>query len=271
MGYSDELGFAVDVVQKAAVPAMAAFGRSELSVFEKSDGTIVTQADLDVNTLIVEALQAAYSNDAILSEEGPQDPDMRGTSRCWIVDPIDGTTHFYRKERDWSIMLALAVDRHAVVGAVYRPALGELYAGAFGEGSIYRVNGQEMNVRIDTTDPGPFRVIHGPSATGLTQPSRSSKDVCFTVAYHGLMGILNILSSGAHAFVTARTTGHEWDLAPYAAILAASGGVVTDLQGRVHTFNNVDSKVRGGVIAAVSAETHDRTMTMVGEAGLVSC
>ena len=270
MGYSDELGFAVDVVQKASVPAMAAFGSRELAVFEKSDGTIVTQADLDVNALIVEAIQTAYSSDAILSEEGPQATDTSAASRCWIVDPIDGTTHFYRKDRDWSIMLALTVDQRAVVGAVYRPALDELYAGAFGEESSFRVKGRETNVRIDPIATGPFRVIHGPSAVALTQLSRSSNEVCFTVAHHGLMGILNMFSSGAHAFVTARTTGHEWDLAPYAAILAASGGLVPDLQGRLHTFNKVDSKILGGVIAAVSEEIHDRIMTLVGEAGLVS-
>ena len=270
MGYPDDLSFAVDIVQQAAVPAMAAFGRYDLEFFEKSDGTIVTQGDLDVNALIVQAIQTAYPNDAVLSEEGPHDTDTSGKSRCWIVDPIDGTTHFYRKDRNWSIMLALAVDRHAVVGAVYRPALDELYAGAFGGESIYQIDGQEINVRLDPIEPGPFRVIHGPSATGLTHLSSLSKEVCFTVAHHGLMSILDMLSSGAHVFVTARTTGHEWDLAPYAAILAASGGVVTDLQGRAHTFNNPDSKVRGGVIAAVSAEAHGRTMTLVGEAGLVS-
>ena len=115
MTYATELAFAVDTVRRAAKPALALFERTDLPVFDKPDGTIVTQADLDVNDLIVDAISTAYPDDAILSEEVPDDPSRLSNSRCWIVDPIDGTSHYARGDRDWSIMLALAVDGQAVV------------------------------------------------------------------------------------------------------------------------------------------------------------
>ena len=132
MTYSAELAFAVEIVRRAADPALALFGRPDLPVFDKPDCTIVTQADLDVNDVIVDAIASAYPDDAILSEEGPDDPDRLAKSRCWIVDPIDGTSHFERGDRDWSIMLALAVDGRPVVGAVNRPAMPDLRSGAVG-------------------------------------------------------------------------------------------------------------------------------------------
>ena len=51
-------------------------------------------------------------------EEGPVDSTRREKSRCWVVDPIDGTTHFARGDLDWAIMMALLVDEKPVVGVV---------------------------------------------------------------------------------------------------------------------------------------------------------
>ena len=60
MTYASELAFAVDTVRRAAKPALALFERPDLPVFDKPDGSIVTQADLDVNDFIVDAIAAAY-------------------------------------------------------------------------------------------------------------------------------------------------------------------------------------------------------------------
>ena len=69
MSYSEELSFCVDVVRRAATPALAAFEMSDLPVSRKSDGTIVTKGDLDVNALIVESIRTQYPEDGLLSEE----------------------------------------------------------------------------------------------------------------------------------------------------------------------------------------------------------
>ena len=62
----------------------------------------------------------------------------------------------------------------------------------------------------------------------------------FTVSYHGLMSMTVMLSEGMHAFVAARTSGAEWDLAPHAAILESVGGLVTDFKGHPQTYNTPD-------------------------------
>ena len=267
MNYTEELAFAVDTVRRAAVPALASFQRPDLPVFDKPDGSIVTQADLDVNDFIVEAIAACFPDDAILSEEGPDDPNRLSNSRCWIVDPIDGTSHFERGDRDWSIMLALAVDGVAVVGAVNRPAMGDLRFGAEGVPPTLEQDGQTTEMHAKTLDGAPLSILHSHSALAMANAA-DGKDATFTVSYHGLMSMVTMLSSGMHAYVTPRTTGYEWDLAPHAAILGAAGGLVTDFQSRPHIFNTPDPLIRGGVIGAVSPEAHARALALIRAARL---
>lgn len=267
MTYAAELDFAVDTVRRAAEPALANFQRPDLPVFDKPDGSIVTQADYDVNDVIVEAISAAYPDDAILSEEGPDDPDRLGKSRCWIVDPIDGTSHYERGDRDWSIMVALAVDGRPIVGAVNRPAMPDLRSGAVGASPILESDDGTIELRPRPLHDSPLRVQHSYSAAAITDAAVSD-NVAFTVSYHGLMSMTVMLSEGRHAFVAARTSGSEWDLAPHAAILESVGGLVTDFKGRPRTFNAPDPRIRGGIIAAVSPQAHARALALVRASGL---
>lgn len=267
MTYASELAFAVETVRRAAAPALANFQRPDLPVFDKPDGSIVTQADLDVNDLIVDAIASAFPDDAILSEEGPDNPDRLSKSRCWIVDPIDGTSHFERGDRDWSIMLALAVDGRPVVGAVNRPAMPDLRSGAVGATPIQELDGHTIELSAQPLDGSPLRVLHSYSAAAITKAA-DEDSATFTVSYHGLMSMVSMLSEGMHAFVTARTSGYEWDLAPHAAILESVGGLVTDFRGCPHTYNAPDPALRGGVVGAVSPQAHARALTLVRAARL---
>ena len=267
MTYAAELAFAVETVRRAAAPALANFLRPDLPVFDKPDGSIVTQADLDVNDVIVQAIASAYPDDAILSEEGPADPDRLNRSRCWIVDPIDGTSHFERGDRDWSIMLALAVDGQAVVGVVNRPAIADLRFGAIGFTPIQELDGDTIELQPTPLQGSPLRVLHSSSAAAITR-SAGAEAATFKVSHHGLMSMVSMLSDGMHAFVTARTSGYEWDLAPHAAILRSAGGLVTDFQGRPFAFNTRDPALYGGVVGAVSPQAHARALALVRAARL---
>ncbi len=268
MTFAAELAFALGVVQRAAAPALAGFRRADLPESKKPDGSIVTQGDLDVNELIVRELRAGYPGDAILSEEGPQDAERLDARRCWTVDPIDGTSLYARKQRHWSIMLALVVDGAPVVGAVTYPLLGETYAAAPGRAPTRAANGQTRELRAAPLDGGPLRVRHTAAAAALAQHGGGQGAAVFTKSWHGAFMLVSLLASGDHAFVTTGRTGHDWDLAPYAAMLCAAGGVVTDLAGREHRFNRPQTRVRGGVIAAVSPAAHARTLPLVEGAEL---
>ena len=87
------------------------------------------QGDARSHELLVRRLKEERPDDAVLSEEGLDDPARLSTDRVWIIDPLDGTREFGEPPRaDWAVHVALWEDGELVAGAVGRPALGSTLA-----------------------------------------------------------------------------------------------------------------------------------------------
>ncbi len=82
------------------------------------------EGDAIANRYLIDALRAARPDDALLSEEEKDSPARLGASRCWIIDPLDGTREYGEGRSDWAVHVALAVDGVATLGAVALPGLG---------------------------------------------------------------------------------------------------------------------------------------------------
>ena len=125
---------------------MALQGRKSgpLTVTTKSSSIdIVTKFDKASEAMITEGLAKVRPDDAIIGEEGASQQGTSGIT--WHIDPIDGTTNFYFDVPMWAVSIG-AVDEHGpLAGAVYVPALGEMFSGARGEGST--LNGMPIGVR----------------------------------------------------------------------------------------------------------------------------
>ena len=104
---------------------------------------MVTKFDKASETLITEGLAKVRPDDSIIGEEGAAKQGASGIT--WHIDPIDGTTNFYFDLPMWAVSIG-AVDEHGpLAGAVYVPALGEMFSGARTEGST--LNGMPISVR----------------------------------------------------------------------------------------------------------------------------
>ena len=134
-GVIDELAelasrLAVEAGNQALVGQQAATPESST----KSTATdLVTAHDRAAEATIVAGITAARPDDSILGEEGAAHPGSSGVT--WFVDPIDGTTNFVYGLHHWATSIAAADAEGALVGAVYAPVLGELYAAARGRGA----------------------------------------------------------------------------------------------------------------------------------------
>ena len=94
----------------------------------------VTVADRAASRIIVEGLAAEFPDDGILSEEEADDLDVRlKKKRVWIIDPIDGTAGFVKKDGDFAVQIGLAIDGEAVLGVVFITFHNELYRAVQGE------------------------------------------------------------------------------------------------------------------------------------------
>jgi myo-inositol-1(or 4)-monophosphatase len=116
-------------------------GHRPNSTTKSSTTDLVTAHDRAAEATIVAGLTAARPSDAIVGEEGTNRPGTSGVA--WYVDPIDGTTNFVYDLPHWSTSIAAGADDGTLVGAVYIPRLGELFAAAQGRGST--LNGSPIS------------------------------------------------------------------------------------------------------------------------------
>ena len=134
-----------DQLLRTAVNAATAAGRAIMEVYEdpaqdfgielKADNSPLTRADRRADGVIAAAL--APTGISILSEESAHAPydERREWRRLWIVDPLDGTKEFIKRNGDFTVNIALAEAGSPALGVVYAPATRELYWGACGIGA----------------------------------------------------------------------------------------------------------------------------------------
>ena len=126
------LGVAVDLARRAGRMALDQFERAPVSW--KTDGSMVTTADLEIQAMLKEELRAAFPLDPVLGEEEP-DTTMASAPAYWAVDPIDGTNNFGRGIPGFSISIGLIEAGWPSVGVVYDPLADQLFAGLGGWGA----------------------------------------------------------------------------------------------------------------------------------------
>ena len=110
----------------------------ELAIVTKDDHTPVTDADLESNRIIERFL--APTGYPVLSEENREVPFevRRNWGTCWIVDPLDGTREFLKRNGEFTVNIALCENSKAVFGVIYAPVSGALYYGDSREGKAYK-------------------------------------------------------------------------------------------------------------------------------------
>ena len=165
----EDLGLAALAVMIGGLEAMRFYGSTDLDVKDPTGRGPVTRADRASHQAIVDLLRERRPEDAVLSEEGDGLAPAGDPARRWIVDPLDGTQEFMAGIGEFSVMVGMAVEGSALLGAVYRPDPGRLYAGV-ADRAAWRVGngGSPPDLR-------PLRVA--PSAGGLRfARSRSHPD-----------------------------------------------------------------------------------------------
>lgn len=141
------IGAAVDAGTRAAAGRGASPGASGLEVASKSTLTdLVTAHDRAAEQVLVDRITSARPDDAIVGEEGTDRPGRSGVS--WYLDPIDGTTNFVYGLPGWATSVAAGDGGGMLVGAVFIPALDELFAAARGRGAT--LNGRPIRAATTT-------------------------------------------------------------------------------------------------------------------------
>lgn len=126
----------IDAARRAG-DAIMSYYDGEVEVYEKEDETPLTRADLASQEVILEGLRDADPDTPVIAEESgvPDYEERREWERFWLVDPLDGTKEFLKKNGEFTVNIALVEEGKPVLGAVYIPAKEILYFAERGEGA----------------------------------------------------------------------------------------------------------------------------------------
>jgi 3'(2'), 5'-bisphosphate nucleotidase len=195
------------------------------------------EGDAAAHLWLVEQLAELRPDDAVLSEEGLEDPRRLQSSRVWIVDPLDGTREFGEVPRpDWAVHVALVIDGQAAIGAVALPARELTLA-------------TDPAPEVPTTQVGPGASPGGTGAPRIVV-SRSRPPIEATWVARELGGELVPLgSAGAKAMAVVLGEAeayvhsggqYEWDSAAPVAVALAAGLHASRLDGSPLVYNRPD-------------------------------
>ncbi len=139
-----DLDVIVDIAKKAGDVIMEIYNK-DFQIDYKDDKSPLTEADTKSNEIICEALEKAYPKIPLLSEENKaEEYEVRKHwEYFWLIDPIDGTKEFIKKNGEFTVNIALIHKDTPVLGVVYAPALGDIYYAKKGSGAFkVKVDGQ---------------------------------------------------------------------------------------------------------------------------------
>ena len=229
-----DLDAVVDICRRAAAVVMQVY-QSPFEVRSKDDASPVTEADERAEALIVPALRALAPDIPVVAEEMvARGAQVEPGPRFWLVDPLDGTKEFVSRNGEFTVNIALIDGGAPMLGVVYAPAVGRLFAGVAGQGAWAE----------DAAGRRPIRVRAVP-ADGLTVvASRSHGDEAALQRFLAGRTVARVVSAGSSLKLCLLAAGEadlyprfgrtmEWDIAAGHAVLHAAGGEVRALSGDV--------------------------------------
>jgi 3'(2'), 5'-bisphosphate nucleotidase len=238
------------VVAEAGTAIMEVYNRG-FTVQHKDDNSPLTLADLESQRVIIAGLNRITPNTPILSEESAAAPwlERQRWQELWVVDPLDGTREFVKRNGEFTINIALVVDHEPLFGIVAAPAQGLVYWGARDFGAFTQHQGA-ARTPIRASAPGsPLRVVGSRS-----HASAQTAQYLARLGPHLMSGVGSslkfcLLAQGDADLYPRFGPTSEWDTAAGQALLEAAGGHVTRLDGHRLRYNCRESLLNGDFVA----------------------
>jgi len=240
----------------------------DVEITWKSPGNPVTAADHAANEFILEKLQQQFSGEAVLSEETRDDMSRLGKDLIWVVDPLDGTKEFIKRNGEFSIMIGLVESGRPVLGAVCQPTTKTVYFGAVAMGAWSSSPSGVHALRVSNkTKSSELRMVASRSHFDERIERVRKRLGIGTLLRSGSVGLkCGLIARGeCEVYVHPSTRVSMWDSCGPAAMLVAAGGVMTDLKGDPLDYSGVDVRHRHGLLAT-HGRLHDQIVEILREA-----
>jgi 3'(2'), 5'-bisphosphate nucleotidase len=242
----------IAIAREAAARIMAVY-EGEFDVQHKGDLSPLTAADLAAHHCILEGLEHLTPDIPVLSEESADDVPAtlrRQWRRLWVVDPLDGTREFVKRNGEFTVNIALVDDGVAQLAVVQAPATGALWHAVRGHGA-WRRDSDDRDVLLRTRTPAtsPLRVAASRShADARTAALMQRIGPAEPMPLGSSLKFCRIAEGGMDVYPRFGPTS-EWDTAAGQCVLEAAGGVVIDPRGRPLRYNQRDTILNGDFLA----------------------
>ncbi|MDB3870277.1 3'(2'),5'-bisphosphate nucleotidase CysQ [Candidatus Thioglobus sp.] len=228
----------VAIAKEAGNAIMKIYGR-DFVVEYKQDDSPLTLADKKANDIIEDGLNQLSVNFPILSEEGKETPyeSRKHWEYFWLVDPLDGTKEFVKKNGEFTVNIALIHKDTPVLGVVYAPALDVCYWAKQGEGAFK--DGQKLPLKI-SDQRNTYKIVA--SRSHMSDETQAFIDAIDTQKEKELISIgsslkICLIAEGEADIYPRLGPTMEWDTgAAHAIVCESDCGLTT------YTPNNIEKK-----------------------------
>jgi 3'(2'), 5'-bisphosphate nucleotidase len=254
MQYARELAVTLEAAAVADRLIMEHY--QNLVVIPDAPANISTDTDRQSQETILRHLHAAFPADALLAEENTPTADAvpKSGSRLWIVDPIDGTRGFARKNGEFSVMIAFVEEGKVVVGVVTEPAKDRRTYASLGSG-CWKQDGSAPPVRCRVTTVA--KLAEATVTQSHTKPGAppgkelralSPKRVIET--YSAGVKLAQVARGEAEIYLNTYDACHDWDIAAGHLLVDEAGGKVTNLLGQAPRYGLPGAWQPHGLVAS---------------------
>lgn len=258
---SRELAVTLEVIQAAGAEILKRYESFEK--IEDAPADISTDADRASQEIILQRLGREFPGDALCGEESTPSlsAGAANNTRLWIVDPIDGTRGFAKKNGEFSIMIGLADQGKVILGAVLEPGIQRLTYASLGQGCFVRVKGDHP-VRCQVTKTAALKeavlsISRSQKAEGekrLLEGFGASKAI---QTYSAGIKLAQVARGETDIYLGDYLTLKDWDVCAGHILVEEAGGRITSVDGDPIHYDGTGKSLKGRGILSTNGHLHE--------------
>jgi 3'(2'), 5'-bisphosphate nucleotidase len=268
--FERELDTALEAARRSGEALRTAYERFQ--VIPDAPAEISTDADRQSQEIILGYLHEVFPTDALCAEE--ETPALAAAAhtgpRLWIVDPIDGTRGFARKNGEFSVMIAFVHEGRPAVGVVLEPATDRLTYAVRGQGCWRRDGGTAASVCRVTAVAGLAEATltqsHSRTPGSRSKPVAALNPARVVESYSAGIKLALVARGEADLYLNTYEAFHDWDICAGHLLVDEAGGRVTGLAGQELRYGLPGAWQRDGLLAS-NGRLHDAAVAALATVG----
>jgi 3'(2'), 5'-bisphosphate nucleotidase len=239
--YATELKSMQEAARGAGRIIMEIYDSVDFNVRIKSDSSPVTEADHKADEFIINHLRELFADYAFLTEESADTPERLDSDFCFIIDPLDGTKEFIKRNGEFTVNIALCTAGRIVAGVILLPATGDLYYAAEGAGAFLEKDGLTTPLHVSGRTTNPRLAVSRSHRT--PEEDRLIAELGITEVIEAGSSLKGCLVARGDAEMYYRYGNTmEWDVGAMQIIVEEAGGVMRHIDGTAIRYNKPEPK-----------------------------